>query len=83
MLEPTRGVSGERHHRAKLTDVDVRRMRDDYELTKLTMRAIATKWSTSIHTVRHILRYERRAFTRGVACDDKRQPLSSRSDVNT
>lgn len=83
MLEPTRGVSGERHHRAKLTDADVRRMRDDYELTKLTMRAIATKWSTSIHTVRHILRYERRAFTSGVACDDKRQPLSSRSDVNT
>ena len=83
MLEPTRGVSGERHHRAKLTDADVRRMRDDYELTKLTMRAIATKWSTSIHTVRHILRYERRAFTGGVACDYKRQPLSSRSDANT
>jgi len=69
MPEPTRGVSGERHYRAKLTDDDVRRMRDDYELTKLTMRAIAAKWSTSFHTVRHLLRYERRAFTRGVADD--------------
>jgi DNA invertase Pin-like site-specific DNA recombinase len=69
MPEPTRGVSGERHYRAKLTDDDVRRMRDDYELAKLTMRAIAAKWSTSFHTVRHILRYERRAFTHGVADD--------------
>jgi len=61
---PPRRASGEAHPRAKLTDAQVRQMRDDYELNHMTMRAIATKFDVSWHTVRHLLRYERRPFTR-------------------
>ena len=58
-----RRARGEDHPRAKLTDAQVRQMRDDYEIHHMTMRAIASKYEVSWHTVRHILRYERRAFT--------------------
>ena len=58
-----RRARGEDHPRAKLTDAQVRQMRDDYEIHHMTMRAISVKYEVSWHTVRHILRYERRAFT--------------------
>lgn len=61
---PPRRASGEHHPRAKLTDAQVRQMRDDYELNRMTMRAIAAKFEVSWHTTRHLLRYERRPFTR-------------------
>lgn len=62
--ELPRRARGEEHPRAKLTDAQVRQMRDDYEIHHMTMRAISVKYEVSWHTVRHILRYERRAFTR-------------------
>jgi len=59
-----RRARGEDHPKARLSDAQVRAMRDDYELNHMTMRAIASKFDVSWHTVRHLLRYERRPFTR-------------------
>lgn len=59
-----RRARGEKHPKAWLTDAQVREMRDDYEIRRLTMRQIAKKFGASWHTVRHLLRYERRPFTR-------------------
>jgi DNA invertase Pin-like site-specific DNA recombinase len=64
MSDAPRRARGEDHPRAKLSDEEVREMRDAYELRGVTMRRIAELWGTSLHTVRHLLRYERRPFTR-------------------
>jgi hypothetical protein len=59
-----RRARGERHPKAWLTDAQVQEMRDDYEIRHMTMRQIAEKFGASWHTVRHLLRYERRPFAR-------------------
>ena len=64
-----RRARGEAHPRATLTDAQVRQMRDDYELRHLTMRVISIKFNVSWHTVRHLLRYERRPFTKPMDLD--------------
>ena len=59
MYRQTGKYSGQKHHRAKLTDVDVELIRQLHE-SKMSIREIAKKMDVSHTTVGRIVRYERR-----------------------
>ena len=52
--------AGERHHRARLSDEDVRLMRELREAHGLTIREIADKFEANYNTVASILQYRSR-----------------------
>lgn len=51
---------GEHHHRAKLTDAQVRAMRADYVPYVISIRALARKYGCGLSTVRDIVTYATR-----------------------
>lgn len=55
---------GEEHWASKLTDAEVNEIRDDYEKRNMSVAAISLKWKTSFHTIRHLVRYSRRPYTK-------------------
>lgn len=54
---------GETHHRAKLTDKEVDKIRDLHEDDGLGYRTLARMFSVSKSTIRDICRYDTRAQT--------------------
>lgn len=54
---------GETHHRAKLTDIEVDKIRDLHEDDGLGYRTLARMFDVSKSTIRDICRYDTRAQT--------------------
>ena len=52
--------TGERHHRAKLTDEDVELIRQCYEAGGFTYRSLADKFNAGESTIRDIVKYRTR-----------------------
>lgn len=51
---------GEDHHRAKLTDAEVDKIRELYETGLFSYRKLAREFGTNRSTIQMICRYERR-----------------------
>lgn len=56
-------VIGEDHPRARLSDAQVDKIREDYEERGKAIKVMAREYKVSPRTIRRIVRYERRAQT--------------------